>query len=729
MRSGRATWFVAIVLIVVFAGTLSTTRGPAVPKTITANDFSATSAYAALREVLGGNTPHPVGSAAQRAVRDRITARLRSLGYLVQIQQAFACDAYNTCGNVANIIARRPGDPEGPGIVVSAHYDSVPAGPGASDDGQGVATILEIARIIRQEPFRNPPILLIDDGEEAGLLGAEAFVADAGLKKSTLAVINVEARGTNGPSSLFETSRNNRWLVANAIPSQPRPETSSLFATIYDILPNDTDLSVFKRTGLQGVNFGIIGNVAAYHTPLDNLENVDLRSLQHQGINALAILRKLGNSDVETSTGSAVWFDVLNLFVVRWPQRATIWIAIASLLAVIVAMMLLRREERARTGEIAAGLLALIAAIAAAAALAFIVSWIARLRADQAVWVAHPAAMIAAMWIAGAWATLAVFGAFATRVRSEPLQLGCILAWNIIAIALAATLTGISFLFLVPAVALSLWALLRAFGVGFTGDIAIPAGVAAILFFPLGVLLHDALGAPSLLVVAILIALVATTFAATLPRLPVGVSVAVFIAIAACTLTSLALPPYDAQNPRRINVNYVADAASARWTVNRATPELQLAAPFHADADVYPWSKTAVQSAPAAASALPVVQVAAIRKDTFIRWTVHSPRGAQRVAIYFTGEPTSIQINGVTPPPRTRGPILFAKGWNRAVVRGADAIIEVKLARGAQVTYIAADYTYDSPPAAAPLLAARNASTAVPSDDGDMTITRQRGSI
>jgi len=123
------------------------------------------------------------------------------------------------------------------------------------------------------------------------------------------------------------------------------------------------------------------------------------------------------------------------------------------------------------------------------------------------------------------------------------------------------------------------------------------------------------------------------------------------------------------------------------------------------------------------------VQVAGIRKDTFIRWTIHSTRAAQRVAIYFTGEPTSIQINGVTPPPMTRGSLRFVKGWNRAVVRGSDAIVEVKMTKGTPVTYVAADYTYDSPPFAAPLIAARYASTAVPSDDGDMTITRQKGSI
>ena len=728
MPSRRATVVVTIALAAVLVAAVWRGRGPD-PLPANAAGFSAVSARDALRSVLAGDSPHPMGSAAHDSVRDRIAARLRDLGYLVQIQQAFACDGYNTCGDVANIIARRPGDPARPGIVVAAHYDSVPAGPGASDDGLGVATILEIARLIRQEPFRNPPILLIDDGEEAGLLGAEAFVADEGLRKSTGAVINVEARGTNGPSSLFETSRNNRWLVSHAIAAQPRPLTTSLFATIYDALPNDTDLTVFKRVGLQGVNFGVIGNVAAYHTPLDNLAHVDLRSLQHHGVNSLAILRKLGNTDLQTSTENAVWFDVLSLFVVRWRQRATIWIAIASMIALLVAIMLLRREQRATAAGVGAGALAFLVSIVATAAVAFVVSWLSRIRADGATWVAHPLPAIVAMWITGVVVVAAIFAAFGRRVGGEALQAGCAFAWNAIAIALAVAVPGVSFLFIVPAVALSAWSLARAFGIAFGGDIAIPALVAAVLYFPPAIFLHDALGAPSLLLIAVMIALVTSTFAAAVEPLSARIAAPSALAIVICIAISLVLQPYDADNPRRINVHYVVDKQSARWVVNRATPPLQVTAPFRTDGNIYPWLRSPMQSAPASDGALALVQIAGIRKDLFIRWTIHSSRDAQRVAIFFTGDPTSIQINGVTPPALTRGSMRNAPGWHRVVVRGSNAVIEVKMATGKPVTYVAADYTYAAPPSAAPLLAARNASTAVPSDDGDMTITLQRGKI
>ena len=57
-------------------------------------------------------------------------------------------------------------------------------------------------------------VFLVDEGEEAGLLGASGFVADHPLAPAIGAVVNLEARGTSGPSVMFETSGDNGWLVA-----------------------------------------------------------------------------------------------------------------------------------------------------------------------------------------------------------------------------------------------------------------------------------------------------------------------------------------------------------------------------------------------------------------------------------------------------------------------------------------------------------------------------------
>src|SRR5437764_6072369 len=284
-------------LLAVFLAALRLTRGPA-PEAAGAapSEFSAVRAGALLREIIG-DTPHPLGSAEHDRVRDRIAARLRALGYETSIQTRFACSPHPVCATVQNVIAQRPGEPLGKAVVLTAHYDSVAAGPGVSDDGLGVAALLEIARAMRGETLRNPILLVIDDGEEAGLLGAEGLVADPALAARVGAIVNIEDRGTTGSSFLFETSRRNRRLVPLVARALPRPVTTSVFVSIYELLPNDTDLTVFKRAGMEGVNFAAIGNVHAYHTPLDNQAHADLRLLQHHGDNALAAARALANAD------------------------------------------------------------------------------------------------------------------------------------------------------------------------------------------------------------------------------------------------------------------------------------------------------------------------------------------------------------------------------------------------------------------------------------------------
>src|SRR5262249_30660153 len=149
--------------------------------------------------------------------REKIVQQLRSLGYQPEVQDGFACSAVHTCAHVRNVWALRPGrqGTDGPLVMMSAHYDSVAAGPGASDDGVGVAAELEIARALSAEPpARNPVLLLINEGEEPGLIGAEAFVADHPLARRVGAVVNVEARGTTGPSVMSETHDGNGPLVS-----------------------------------------------------------------------------------------------------------------------------------------------------------------------------------------------------------------------------------------------------------------------------------------------------------------------------------------------------------------------------------------------------------------------------------------------------------------------------------------------------------------------------------
>ena len=139
--------------------------------------FSAFRAEAILRGLLPENTPHVSGSPYNTVVRNRVVSHLESSGYEPQIQSVFHCNPmFGSCSPLENIIAVKPGSDGKLAVLLTAHYDSGWAGPGAADDGAGTSAILEIARMLAEfPPFRNDIIFLFSDSEENGLIGADAF--------------------------------------------------------------------------------------------------------------------------------------------------------------------------------------------------------------------------------------------------------------------------------------------------------------------------------------------------------------------------------------------------------------------------------------------------------------------------------------------------------------------------------------------------------------------------
>jgi hypothetical protein len=620
-------------------------------------------------------------------VRDRIIDRLRLLGYNVRVDRRFACSAHPLCADVENILATRPEDKKAPPVILVVHYDSVPAGPGASDDGIGVAAALEVARIVRNEHFANPIEILIDDGEELGLLGAEAFVA--GLP-SVGAVVNLEARGTSGPSYLFETSANNRWFLPRVARSLPMPITTSLFASIYDRLPNDTDLTVFKREGMTGVNFAPVGNVQAYHTPNDSIDHVDLRTLQHQGDNALAALRTFGNLDLRHHPhGSSVWFDVLGFFLVSWPESWTLFFAILSLLVAVLGAAL--REGRRET---LIGFALFLASLVVAALVGIAMGL------GAPAFVAQPWPLIAAAALAGFL--------IATLRRGIG---GVAVGWNLLAVVVAVLMPGASYLFIVPGLILAI-AL-------FTVDVVAPL-VAALIWMPLALVIYDALGKNGLVVVAVAAALVGS--AIPMRRLSRNAMIALAVTVVLLTLIGRLIPAYTASKPQRINVDYFDDG-TPHWLVTGINPTLAATAQFTPSRDnLAPWSMFPSRPLLAPAPKLPIPPVVVTRDGTIIH--VRSQRNADRIVLAIHGAVPSLRVNGLVPPPRPkRFHTFMAPGWTRIMLRGTS--MDVDVGTTAPLQLIATDMTYSAPPEASMLQRARNVSNAIRSDDGDVTITQR----
>jgi len=706
------------------------------PEGAPAEQFSASRAMAALSAV-SLDEPHPLGTPAHDVVRDRIAAALRALDYTVDVQHTFACSPAVTCGELTNVIARRPGQAlGGKAVVVMAHYDSVPAGPGASDDGTGVASALEIARAIRHDALANPVVFLIDDSEEGGLLGAEGFVADAARSKDAAFIINLEARGTTGTPFLFETSREQQYLVPVMAHALPHPVTTSLFATIYEQLPNDTDLTVFKRAGRAGINFAYIGGGTQYHTPLDRFANVDAGSVQRRGDQALAMVRAFDAANLDdVAPGGAVWFDVFAAFVVWWPAGWTVWIPAVALVLVLVAIVRGMRRGKLTLGGVALGVASFAGSVVLAAALGVGLTRLFGLQAPGALFEPHPEPKIAAAALVGIAAALAVAALARRRASFDAVFAGHALAWNGLGLALAVTLPGAAYLFVVPGVVMAALAAARtALPVG---DVAASVGSlvsAATVCLPFALLGYDSLGDASVTVAAVLLALITTTFAPlccdTARRLAPGCLVlAVMLGVVAALV-----PRQSATHPRHLSLAYVldGDSGSARWQVEEPTAEVRAAAPFEpARRLVAPWYGALGTSdvAPALAEALapPTATVSTATGDgtRVVTLDISSARHAPRLTLQWhsDAQTVAVRINRVTSPPRSaRQHSFLAPGWNRIAIRGSTAHVEITLQGAAPVEAVLIDTSFGLPASAGAMIRARDASGAVPAHDGDVTL-------
>ena len=262
---------------------------------------------------------HPAGSPANRQVSDYLLAELRGLGLDPVTDSRVAARASATrahsAGSVTNLRARIPGTAPTGRILLAAHYDSVPCGPGAADDGAGIASILEIVRALTAgPPLRNDVEIVFTDAEEQGLLGARGYVDGGGAgDPARTVVLNMEARGTSGPAIMFQSVGANAGLMPAAGAGDAL--ATSVSDDVYKLLPNDTDLTVFAEAGLRGLNFAFVGDSANYHTPHDDPAHLSHATVQDMGAAVLAAARELGGADLGAlPDGGESYFTVLGLF-------------------------------------------------------------------------------------------------------------------------------------------------------------------------------------------------------------------------------------------------------------------------------------------------------------------------------------------------------------------------------------------------------------------------------
>jgi hypothetical protein len=725
------------------------------PATAPAGEFAAGRAHAVLRDLLGDGAAHPLGTPANDRVRERILAQLRGLGLNPEVQEAVGCSQAGSCGRVKNVLARLPGREPGKSVLLVAHYDSVGAGPGAGDDMSGVATILEVARVLKASPpLRHGVLLLLNEGEEAGLLGAQAFVDHSPAMAEVGVVVNLEARGTAGPSLMFETSGPNGWMVSRYAAGASNPVTSSLFVTIYQFMPNNTDLTVFRRRDVPGMNFAFIDRPTLYHTAEDDLDDLSLASLQHHGDNALAAVRGLAEADLASPpAGRAVFFDFLHSVVIRWPAGFSPLLGVLALALTVGAGFLIRRRGLpVWGGSFILGFTVALASLLLVAVLAFVIRLLVA-PGFPTPWVARPHAATGAFWLIAFGGALGLTGLMGRRASLPGLWTGVWVFWSLLGLVLGIVLPGTSYLFLVPALVAGVCGLLLGGSPGGrTAAAVVPVFLAALIWFPVLRSLYLGLGLFGLLVTAALLALV---FSALIPLMSGAGALsrrwvplaAMFLAVVFAFVARTS-PPYSPDSPQQVDVMAWQDAGApqSRWVVFAGGPfpkAMRQAAPFGDKPEPpFPWSGKLARAwvAPAPPLNLPAPEATVVADSASggkrtVRLRLVSPRGAPVALVYIprAAQPESVRMDGEPVPAQSEPAKPGARrgapsGWKVYVLQTVapqGSEVEVVLRSAQPADWYVVDQSYDVPPTAQPLLAARP-KDAVAVQDGNGTMVSRK---
>ena len=404
--------------------------------------------------------PHPMGSHESQYVRETLIKKLADLGLCpeVQIPKKSTSPARNV---LAQLKGR--GQPGKKKLMLCAHYDSVSVSPGAGDDASGVAVIIETLRALKAgPPLERDVIGLLVDGEENGFHGSRMFVDEHPWASEVGVVLNFDARGNSGPSFMFETSENNGWLIEQFALAVPHPLATSLSMDIYKIMPNNTDMTVFKQSGMGGLNFAFSAGVAYYHSPEDKPANLEPRTLQHQGENALAMSRWLGRLDLDNPRrDDVIYTSIFSRVVLSYGMGWVVPLAVgAAALYVIVAAQAVHRGIL-RPGDLVAGAGMTLTSICAAlltVGVLFLLGGLGAILDDffggrRIPWQKYDVPIMTGSAVAVACLTLAL-ERWLARTRPLPgLCLGALAWWLILALVTAFWLPGASYLFVWPTLA------------------------------------------------------------------------------------------------------------------------------------------------------------------------------------------------------------------------------------------------------------------------------------
>lgn len=241
------------------------------------------------------------GSDGNRAAGEYLYARLADIpGLEVEFQG----------GELNNIIATLPGSPDASGgvVMVGAHYDSTSSdpvrAPGATDNGCGVAIVLELARVMSGHSFNRTVEFAFWNGEEVGRLGSIDHAADAAAP--IVLCLNYDSSCYDPLNrSVLDIGYDERSEDIAALMA----ECNALYATNFTLTGKNfsctSDHVSFREQGYPAVTTHCEGHGPG-HTPDDTAEHVSFGYAARNARLGLAVLAEVAGFREEEDVGSTI---------------------------------------------------------------------------------------------------------------------------------------------------------------------------------------------------------------------------------------------------------------------------------------------------------------------------------------------------------------------------------------------------------------------------------------
>ncbi|KAJ7161515.1 hypothetical protein C8R43DRAFT_337223 [Mycena crocata] len=328
-RTLPTTVLVLVVYAGLFGAVLFGNQVAEVPKN--QNGLDLAQAYADLHHIAG--RPHPFLSHENDKVHSYILERMRKVTSgidFIEVYDDLVSNAswvssstapviYNEATNILVKIEGSDTEYTSSGVLFSAHFDSVSTASGATDDGMGVATLMQLVEYLAKNRPKRTAVFNINNGEEDGLCGAYTFLKHP-WSNLTDTFLNLEGAAAGGRPLLFRATSTPALRSFHV--AHPHGNVLSADGFARGVVRSGTDYTVYTGIGMEGLDLAFYKGRSKYHTKYDAIPHTlgqekalwaMMESAKDSGLSLLE------NDKTHGSGTPPVYFDLFGVWLVLFP--------------------------------------------------------------------------------------------------------------------------------------------------------------------------------------------------------------------------------------------------------------------------------------------------------------------------------------------------------------------------------------------------------------------------